>query len=61
MKKFWSILKKFVFSTFLLYGYNLIAVNFNLVVPINFLNIVILMFLGAPGLLSLVLFKLIIM
>ena len=61
MKKIWSIFKKFVFSTFLLYGYNLIAVNFNLVVPINFLNIVILMFLGAPGLLSLVLFKLIIM
>ena len=61
MKKIMDFLKRIIFSTFLLYGYNLIAVNFNLIVPINLINIFILTFLGAPGLLALVLFKLFIM
>ena len=57
MNKIMGYLKKIVFSSFLLYGYNMIAVNFNLVVPINFLTIFCVSFLGAPGLLALVLFK----
>lgn len=61
MKKVIEYLKKIVFSAFLLYGYNMIAVNFNLVVPINLLTIGCVTFLGAPGLLALVLFKFTIM
>ena len=54
-------IKRIIFSTFLIYGYNMIAVNFQLVVPINAITISLVTFLGAPGLLALVLFKLIIM
>jgi len=61
MNKIISLLKRVVFSSFLLYGYNMIAVNFGLVVPINFPTILCITFLGAPGLLALVLFKIIIM
>ena len=55
------LVKRIIFSTFLIYGYNMIAVNFQLVVPINAITISLVTFLGAPGLLALVLFKLIIM
>lgn len=57
MNKIIRIIKKIVFSTFLLYGYNMIATNFNLVVPINVLTIFSVAVLGAPGLLALILFK----
>lgn len=50
-------IKKIIFSSFLLYGYNLIAVNFNLVVPINFFNIIIISILGVPSLIGLIIFK----
>ena len=50
-------LKRIVFSSFLLYGYNLVAVNFNLVIPINLVTILSVSFLGAPALFALVLFK----
>ena len=50
-------LKRIVFSSFLLYGYNLIAVNFNLVIPINLITVLTVSFLGAPALFALVLFK----
>lgn len=52
-------MKKFILSTFVLYSYNLFAVNFNLVIPINFLTLGSIFFLGAPGLIALVLFKII--
>ena len=61
MKKIFEFVKCFIFSSFLLYGYDLIAVNFNLVIPINLANIVFITLLGAPGLLALVLFKLFLM
>ncbi len=57
MKKILEILKKIVFSSFLLYGYNLIASNFNLIIPINIITIFIVTLLGAPGLFALILFK----
>ena len=31
MKKIWRVLQKIIISTFILYGYNLIATRFNLV------------------------------
>ena len=61
MNKIIILVKRIIFSTFLIYGYNMIAVNFQLVVPINAITISLVTFLGAPGLLDLVLFKLIIM
>ena len=61
MNKIIILVKRIIFSTFLIYGYNMIAVNFQLVVPINAITISLVTFLGAPGLLALVLFILIIM
>ena len=57
MKKLFDIIKRVIISGFLLYGYNLIAVNFNMILPINFITLLSITFLGAPALLALVLFK----
>lgn len=65
MKKLFDILfdiiKRVIISGFLLYGYNLIAVNFNMILPINFITLLSITFLGAPALLALVLFKILIL
>ena len=52
MKKILYYLKNLIISGFVLYGYNLIAVNFNMIIPINVFTI-----LGSPALIALVLFK----
>lgn len=57
MKNIIIILKRLILSAFVLYSYNLISVNFNMVVPINYYTTGIVFFLGAPGLIALVLFK----
>lgn len=57
MKKIWQILKKIIISTFVLYGYNLIATKFNLVIPINLITIGSVSLLGFPMLFVLVLIK----
>ena len=54
-----SIIKKVIFSAFILYGYNLIAVNFNMTVPINVYTLSFVTFLGSPALIALILFKII--
>ena len=51
------LLKKIIISAFLLYGYNLIAVIFNLIIPINFYTICCVSLLGIPSMLGLILFK----
>lgn len=61
MKVLFKLLKKVIFSAFLLYGYNLIAVNFNMIIPINVITILSMCFLGMPSLLALLLFKLFVM
>lgn len=61
MKKLFDIIKRVIISAFLLYGYNLIAVNFNMILPINFITLLSITFLGAPALLALVLFKILIL
>ena len=58
MKKIMEIVKRVVLSFIVLYGYNLIAVNFNLVLPINIFTIGIITVLGLPSLLALIFFKL---
>lgn len=55
LKKIYKIIKKFVFGSFALYAYNLLAVSFNLVMPINFFTIILVSFLGLPALLALIL------
>lgn len=56
MKKFVLLVRKVIISSFILYGYNLIAVNFNLVLPINIFNVSVVSILGSCGLFGLVLF-----
>ena len=61
MKYIVAFIKKFILSAFILYGYNLIAVNFNMIIPINFLTIGFVALLVAPALCALLLFKLLIL
>ena len=57
MKKVWRILQKIIISTFILYGYNIIANRFNLVIPINVFTVGSVSILGFPMLFVLVLLK----
>ena len=57
MKFLYKILKRIVISSFVLYGYNLIAVNFNLLLPFNMFTILAITILGSSGLFGLVLFR----
>lgn len=59
MKQIKFILKRIILSAFILYGYNLIAVSFNLVVPINFITVSLVGGLGVPALFALILLKII--
>lgn len=61
MKKIFCIIKKFVLSFFILFGFNFFAINFNLVVPINLITTFIVYILGIPGLIVLILFKIIVL
>lgn len=61
MKKLKIIVRNIVLAAFILYGYNLIAVNFNMMVPVNFITLGSVTFLGAPALIALVLFKILIL
>lgn len=61
MKKIVAFVKRIIISGFLLYGYNLIAVNFNMILPINFITLLSITFLGAPALFALVLFKILVL
>ena len=55
MKKLFSLLKKIIFSFVVLYGFNTIASNFSLVIPINIITVSLITVLGLPALFSLVL------
>lgn len=57
MKNLYLILKKVVIASFILYGYNLIAVNFNLLLPFNVFTVASVSILGSSGLIGLVLFR----
>lgn len=54
LKKVINLLKKVVFSSFFLYGYNLLAAPLNLIIPINLINILLLSLLGVPALFGLI-------
>ena len=55
MKKLFSLLKKIIFSFLVIYGFNTIAINFSLVIPINIITVSLITVLGLPALFSLVL------
>ena len=57
MKFILFVVKKIILSAFILYGYNLIAVNFNMIISINVYTLGFITFLGSPALIALVLFK----
>lgn len=50
-----DLLKKFLFSFVILYGFNKIGSNFSIVIPMNFITISFITLLGFPALFSLVL------
>lgn len=54
LKKIFKIIKKIVFSMFLIYGYNLIAVPLGIIVPLNIITIIYVTLFGVPALLSLI-------
>lgn len=59
MKKIIKVLRKILLSFILLYTYNVIAVSYNLVIPINIFTLGITTLLDAPGLIMLaIIFKL---
>lgn len=55
LKKIFTILKRIVMAVFLLYGYNLLAVPLNFIIPINIITVSLVAILGIPALLSLIL------
>lgn len=57
MKFILFVVKKIILSAFILYGYNLIAVNFNMIIPVNVYTLGFITLLGSPALIALVLFK----
>ncbi len=46
MKKIYKIIRKFVISVLLLYGFNIIMSPLNIIIPINYVTIPIIMILG---------------
>lgn len=47
-----KVVKRIVFSSFLLYGYNLLVSPINLIVPINVITVSALSIFGIPALIS---------
>ena len=54
IKRVIKLVKKIIFSSFLLYGYNLLAAPLNLIIPINVINVLLLSILGIPALFGLI-------
>lgn len=55
------LIKRVVIGAFILYGYNLIAINFNMVIPINVYSLSFICLFGSPALFALVLFRLLVL
>ena len=51
------LIKRFIVSMFVLYGFNIISSNFNMMVPINIYTTSFVLLFGFPGLFTLVIFK----
>ena len=55
LKKCIKIIKKIIFSAFLLYGYNLLIEPLGLIIPINVITVATISILGIPALFSFIL------
>lgn len=55
LKKCVNIVKKVIFAALLIYGYNVIVSPLNLQIPINFVTLLLVTFLGVPSLIGLIL------
>jgi len=55
VKKIIFFIKKCILSFFILYGFNVIAGSFNILIPINIFTVLITSILGFPALFSLIL------
>jgi len=53
-KGLFTIIKKVVVSLLLLYTYNVFAVSYNMIIPINFFTLGTLFLFDIPGLMSLI-------
>lgn len=60
IKKVFRFIKKLIFSSFLLYGYNMLALPINIIVPINPITILATTILGIPALFALILIHILI-
>lgn len=52
-----NYLKKLIMAAFLIYAFNMVAVNFSIVIPINLWTIGFISFFDVPGLAILLFFK----
>lgn len=59
MTKVLKYLKRIILASFLLYAYNLIAITFNMTIPINIFTILVVGFFDFVGLASLLIIRLI--
>lgn len=61
MKRLFYLSRKIIISCFILYGFNYIANDFNIIIPINFVNVLLVTFLGPFGICGIVFFRIFMM
>lgn len=61
MKKFTVLIKRIIISAFLIYSYNLIAINLNIIIPINFWSLGLVSIFGTSALVALILFRILVL
>ena len=54
MKKVFKFIKRVIASFFILYGYNMIAAPLGFIIPMNFITVLVVSFLGIPALFALI-------
>lgn len=57
MKKILIFLRKIIVSGFILYGYNMVAISYGSIIPINPITLLSISILGFPALFSLILIQ----
>lgn len=57
LKTIYKYLQKFILGAFILYSYNMIAVNFNMIIPINLWTVLFVSIFDFPALVTLVILK----
>ncbi len=55
IQKIFKFMKRLIFSSFLLYGYNMLSLPLNIIVPINVITILGITILGIPALFAFIL------